>query len=56
MHAPRALLHFARPGSGFLFESPLRVLAAERPGEVRSLLDEVEREAMAGRHAVGFVS
>lgn len=51
----RALLHF-EPFGRLAFERPLRVLRAEDPSGVRSLLRAVEAEAAAGRWAAGFLA
>ncbi|HWE41907.1 MAG TPA: aminodeoxychorismate synthase component I, partial [Gemmatimonadaceae bacterium] len=56
---PFALVDFARADEGeqgLLFRDPLRVLVAERVDEVAAVLDEAERAARAGYHAVGFVA
>lgn len=38
------------------FDRPERILTARAPSEVRPILEEVERQARAGRWAVGFVA
>src|SRR5688572_5469665 len=54
-HAPAPRIRRVTRDGALGFGAPSRVLVAHRTDEVIGVLEEVEREAAAGRVAVGFI-